>query len=110
MSTVEDRAQRLSAAILDGLAVPPPDVAYKVTKRGACSGCPPGACDICGVSLPGDVYIINHPSRGKRHLSDKAVHYLGHGRTHYATGYLYRGEPVTVDLNLEELEPYLDLA
>ena len=110
MSTDEARAQRLGAAILNGLADPPAGARYRVTKRGACSGCPPGACDLCGVVLPGDIYIITSEAKGKRHLSDKAVHYLGHGRTHYETGYVYRGEPVTVDLSLDELEPYLDLA
>lgn len=106
----EDRARRLSAAILDSLASPQPEARFRVAKRGACSGCPPASCEVCGVSLPGDVYIITHQIKGKRHLSDKAVHYMGHGRTHYSTGYFYRGEDVTVDLDLDELEPYLDIA
>ncbi len=73
----------------------------------ACTGCPSSACAVCGVVLPGDVIIIHHQVKGKRHLSDKAVHYLSHGLTHYETGYIYRGEPVTVDLDLSELEGYL---
>lgn len=103
------RARRLAAAILDGLRQAPEGARYRVARRDACSGCPPGACSECGATLPGDVYIITHQVKGKRHLSDKAVHYLGHGLTHYETGYVYRGEPVTVDLSLDELEGYLDL-
>lgn len=105
----EERARRLSAAIIAGLAGAPAGARYAVTKRSACSGCPPGACTVCGLSLPGDVFIVTHHVKGKRHLSDKAVHYLGHGLTHYETGYIYRGEPVTVDLSLDELEGYLGL-
>jgi hypothetical protein len=111
----EDRARRLAAAILDGLSTanadglstPNEELGYRVTKRNACSGCPSSACTVCGVVLPGDVIIITHSVKGKRHLSDKAVHYLSHGLTHYETGYVYRGEPVTVDLDLNELEGYL---
>ena len=109
MTTDEARAQHLGAAILSGLSEPSPEAPYKVAKRGACSGCPPGSCEVCGVSLPGDVYIITHQVKGKRHLSDKAVHYLGHGLTHYSTGYMYKGEAVTVDLSLDELEAYVSL-
>ncbi len=110
MLSSEERAKRLAAAILNGLQRAPEGAAYRVTRRDACTGCPPGTCAECGAVLPGDVYIITHHARGKRHLSDKAVHYLGHGLTHYETGYVYRGEPVTVDLSLDELERYLDLS
>jgi hypothetical protein len=105
-----DRARSLSAAILHGLAAPEDAESYRVTKRNACTGCPSSACAVCGAILPGDVIIVHHKVKGKRHLSDKAVHYLGHGRTHYETGYIYRGEPVTVDLDLNELEAYLQPA
>jgi hypothetical protein len=37
------------------------------------------------------------------------VHYLGHGITRYETGYIVRGEPVVVEIDLEELAGYLDL-
>jgi hypothetical protein len=107
MSTDADRARRISASLLHGLAVPDDTLSYSVTKRNACTGCPPSACAVCGVVLAGDVIIVQHPVKGKRHLSDKAVHYLSHGLTHYETGYVYRGEVVTVDLDLSELEGYL---
>jgi hypothetical protein len=110
MADDADRARRVSAAILDGLATPGASAHFKVTKRDACTGCPSSACAVCGAVLPGAVYIVTHAERGKRHLSDKAVHYMGHGLVHYETGYIYRGEPVTVDLDLAELEGYLDLA
>jgi hypothetical protein len=106
-ATDEERAKRVSAAILDGLAAPGEAQSYQVTKRDACTGCPSSACAVCGVVLPGAVIIITHQVKGKRHLSDKAVHYLGHGLIHYETGYVYRGEPVAVDLDLNELEGYL---
>src|SRR5512133_450824 len=105
--TDEDRARGISATILHGLAAPGEAVSYRVTKRDACTGCPSSACAVCGAVLPGDVIIVHHKVKGKRHLSDKAVHYLGHGMVHYETGYIYRGEPVTVDLDLNELEGYL---
>jgi hypothetical protein len=107
MSTDEERARRISAAILHALSTPDETLSYRVTKRNACTGCPSSACAVCGVVLAGDVIIIHHHAKGKRHLSDKAVHYLSHGITHYETGYVYRGEPVTVDLDLSELEGYL---
>lgn len=107
ISTDEDRARRISAAILHALATPGEALSYRVTKRNACTGCPSSACAVCGAVLPGDVIIIQHQVKGKRHLSDKAVHYLGHGLIHYETGYIYRDEPVTVDLDLSELEGYL---
>ncbi len=103
----DERAKGLSAAILRGLASPGEARSYRVTKRNACTGCPSSECAVCGVVLPGDVIIVHHQVKGKRHLSDKAVHYLGHGLTHYETGYIYRGEPVAVDLDLNELEGYL---
>jgi hypothetical protein len=107
MSTDADRARRLSAAIMDALAAAGEARSYSVTKRDACTGCPSSSCAVCGAVLPGAVIIIEHAARGKRHLSDKAVHYLGHGLTHYETGYVYHGEPVTVDLDLNELEGYV---
>jgi hypothetical protein len=107
MATDEDRARHISASILRGLAASDESLTYRVTKRNACTGCPPSSCALCGVVLAGDVFILSHTIKGKRHLSDKAVHYLSHGLTHYETGYVYRGEPVTVDLDLSELEEYL---
>ncbi len=110
MPNEQERALRISQAIEIALAQPAGNGRYTVTKRNACAACPPSACKECGLALPGDVIILNHSVKGKRHLSDKAVHYLGHGLTRYQTGYVYRGEPVVVDLDLSELEGYLDLA
>lgn len=104
------RAMRISQTIVAAPSVPAEGMGYSVARRNACVACPPAECSICGLSLPGDVFIINHQAKGKRHLSDKAVHYMSHGLVRYQTGYVYRGEPVIVDLNLAELEGYLDLA
>ncbi len=109
MSSENDRALRIAQTIETALAQPAHDCNYTVTKRMACSACPPSSCSVCGFVLSGDVIIINHQVKGKRHLSDKTVHYLGHGLTRYQTGYIYRGEPVIADLDLHELEGYLDL-
>jgi hypothetical protein len=103
------RAVRIAQVIGDAPAQPAEGIGYTVARRSACATCPPAACSICGVSLPGDVFIISHQVIGKRHLSDKAVHYMSHGVCRYQTGYVYRGEPVVVDLNLSELEGYLNL-
>lgn len=109
MLSAKDRAWRIAQTIEAALSEPGPQSSYTVTKRAACSACPPSSCSVCGFVLPGDVIIINHQVKGKRHLSDKTVHYLGHGLTRYQTGYIYRGEPVIADLDLHELEGYLDL-
>jgi len=42
-------------------------------------------------------------------ISDRTVHFLEHGITRYETGYVVRGEPVSVDIDVEELARYLDL-
>lgn len=76
----------------------------------ACGSCPPFICPECGCPLAGDAIIIDHVRKGRRRLSDKALHYLGHGMTSYQTGYIYQGHPVTVDLNLDTLEAYLNLS
>jgi len=109
MLSDEERARRIAQTIEKALTGQGAQSNYTVTKRTACSACPPTSCSVCGFVLPGDVIIIHHKDRGKRHLSDRAVHYLGHGLKRYQTGYIYQGEPVLVDLDLDELEGYLDL-
>jgi hypothetical protein len=82
---------------------------FTVIHQGGCAACDPGSCPECGYLFTGEVITIDHRIRGKRTLSDKAIHYLSHGITHYQTGYIIRGETVTVDLDLDELASYLDL-
>jgi predicted Zn-ribbon and HTH transcriptional regulator len=86
-----------------------PPASFVVSKQSGCLACDPGACPRCGYLFTGEVIVIDHKTRGKRTLSDRAVHYLSHGIAHYQTGYIVHGEPVTVDLDLEELASYLDL-
>lgn len=88
---------------------PLPLADYVVSRQSGCLACDPGACPECGYLFTGEVIVIDHKTRGKRTLSDRAVHYLSHGIAHYQTGYIVHGEPVTVDLDLEELASYLDL-
>jgi hypothetical protein len=102
------RAKQIAQAIQEGIDKPIQGN-YSVLKRGGCASCDPGACPECGYLFTGEIFTISHQTKGKRTLSDKTVHYLTHGITHYQTGYVVRGEPVVVDLNLEELASYLDL-
>jgi predicted Zn-ribbon and HTH transcriptional regulator len=82
---------------------------FTVTRRGGCISCDPGSCAECGYLFTGESIMIDHKLRGKITLSDRAIHYLSHGMTHYQTAYVVRGEPVVVDLDLEDLAGYLDL-
>lgn len=103
-----ERARQIAQIIYEALGKPSHED-FTVTSRGGCAACDPGACPECGYLFTGDVITIDHKTKGKRTLSDKAIHYLSHGITHYQTGYVIRGEPVVVDLDLDELASYLDL-
>ena len=102
------RARQIAATIQDALEKPPRE-AFSVVKRVGCASCDPGACSECGYLFTGETFTIVHALKGKRTLSDKAVHYLSHGLVRYETSYVVHSEPVVVDLNLDELAGYLDL-
>jgi hypothetical protein len=87
----------------------PVGVRFIVTRRGGCAACDPGACSVCGYLFTGQNIEITHCTRGRRTLSDRAVHYLSHGMARYSTAYVVRGETVDVTINLEELAGFLDL-
>jgi len=82
---------------------------FTIRRRGGCAACDPGACTVCGYLFTGTVIEITHCSRGRRTLSDRAVHYLAHGMAHYPTAYVVRNAVVDVTLDLEELAGFLDL-
>jgi hypothetical protein len=103
-----ERAKQIAQAILEAVQKPAPGN-FSVVKREGCAACDPGACPECGFLFTGEIITISHQTKGKRTLSDKAIHYLSHGITHYQTGYVVQGEVVRVDLNLDELANYLDL-
>ena len=103
-----ERARQIAQVIEEALEESPQGN-FTVTSRGGCAACDPGSCPECGFLFTGDVITIDHKTKGKRTLSDRAIHYLSHGVTHYQTGYIVRGEPVIVDLNLDELASYLDM-
>jgi hypothetical protein len=109
----DTRARRIAQAIEQLLLAPAGDDAvaggFKVSRRCGCVACNPGVCSYCGHVFTGEVIEISHASKGKRVLSDKAVHYLAHGVTTYETGWTIRGQPVVVDLDVEEVASYLDL-
>jgi hypothetical protein len=102
------RAKQIAQAIQEAMDKPIQGN-YSVLRHGGCASCDPGSCPECGFLFTGEVITIDHKIRGKRTLSDRTIHYLSHGITHYQTGYVVRGEPVVVDLNLDELAGYLDL-
>jgi hypothetical protein len=102
------RAKQIAGAIQDALETPPKGD-FTVTKRVGCAMCDPGACLECGYLFTGETFTIEHVLKGKRTLSDKAVHYLSHGIVRYQTNYVVHGEPVVVDLDLDELASYLDM-
>lgn len=82
---------------------------FTVIRQGCCLSCDPGVCPVCGYLFTGETVVIQHRVHGKFALSDRAIHYLTHGITHYQTSYIVRGEPVSVELDLELLASYLDL-
>src|SRR5512143_639498 len=102
------RARQIAGAIQAALETPPTGN-FTVIKRVGCASCDPGACPECGFLFTGETFTIVHTLKGKRTLSDKAVHYLSHGLVRYRTSYVVHGEPVVVDLNLDELASYLDM-
>jgi hypothetical protein len=103
-----ERARQIAQIVEQALGAPPSGI-FTVTKRGGCASCDPGACPECGYLFTGDIITIEHTTKGNRTVTEKAIHYLSHGITCYQTNYVVRGEPVVVELNLEELASYLDL-
>jgi hypothetical protein len=97
------------AQIIQETVGKPATGSFTVTSRGGCASCDPGSCPECGYLFTGDIITIAHKIKGERTITEKAVHYLSHGLTHYQTNYVVRGEPVVVDLNVDELAGYLDL-
>ena len=82
---------------------------FTVSRQGGCLACDPGACSECGYLFSGERIIINHAVQGERVISDRTLHLLTHGISKYQTKYVVYGEPVVVDLDLDELASYLDL-
>jgi len=105
----KERAVQIVEAIQHARGCWPIGANFTVSVRGGCAACDPGACSQCGHLFTGEIFAIEHLTRGKRVISDRTVHYLGHGITRYETGYIVRGEPVIVEIDLEELAEYLDL-
>jgi hypothetical protein len=85
----------------------PETARYTATREGGCLSCDPGACWVCGYIFSGERIVIRHINKGERVLSDKALHLLSHGIVRYQTHYVVRGEPVVVDLDVDELAGYL---
>jgi hypothetical protein len=82
---------------------------FTVSKESGCLSCDPGACWECGYLFSGERIIIKHARKGERVISDRTLHLLSHGIVRYKTQYVVHGEPVIVDLDLDELAGYLDL-
>ena len=116
----QERARQIAQVIQEALQRKPAQDAdagrdsahrprYTVTRQGGCLSCDPGSCWECGYLFSGERIIIHHAVKGERVLSDRTVHLLAHGITHYQTKYVVYGEPVIVDLDLDELAGYLDM-
>jgi hypothetical protein len=103
-----ERARHIAQVIHETMGKPPSGN-FTVTTRGGCVSCDPGSCPECGYLFTGDIITIEHQTKGKRTLSDKAIHYLSHGIISYKTGYVINGETVIVDLDPDEIASYLDL-
>ena len=103
-----ERARHVAQIIQNALGKPPTGN-FAVTSQGGCTSCDPGSCPECGYLFAGDRITIDHKTKGNRTISDKALHYLSHGITRYQTHYVVHGEPVVVELDLDELASYLDL-
>ena len=103
-----ERARRIAQVIQETMGKPSTGN-FTVTSRGGCVSCDPGVCPECGYLFTGDIITIEHETKGKRTLSDKAIHYLSHGIVSYKTGYVINGETVVVDLDPDEIASYLDL-
>jgi hypothetical protein len=82
---------------------------FTVTRESGCLSCDPGACWVCSYLFTGERITIRHVIKGERVISDRTLHLLSHGIVRYKTQYVIRGEPVIVDLDLDELAGYLDL-
>lgn len=104
-----ERAKQIAEAIQQARGVWPIGAPFSVSVRGGCAACDPGACNRCGQLFTGEIFTIEHLTRGRRVISDRTVHFLEHGITRYETGYIVRGEPVIVEIDVEELATYLDL-
>jgi hypothetical protein len=97
------------AARIETLLAETDDPQYRVAKRGGCVSCDPGVCTVCGHIFTGEVYRIEHPDNGRRVFSDRAIHYLMHGIFSYETGWVVRGTPVVVDLDIDDLAAFFRL-
>ncbi len=115
---IQDALQSTSAPV--AVTVPPPETSvseqdssrrpsFTVTRESGCLSCDPGSCWECGHLFTGERISIRHVSKCERVISDRTLHLLSHGIVRYKTQYVVRGEPVIVDLDLDELATYLDL-
>jgi hypothetical protein len=64
---------------------------------------------VCDHVFAGEVHQIEDSENGKRVLSDRAIHYPGHGICSYETGWIVRGTPILVDLDLDDLGAFFGM-
>ena len=85
MNTTE-RAGQIVEALQQARAGWPIGATFTVNVRGGCAACDPGACSQCGHLFTGEIFTIEHLTRGKRVISDRTVHYLDNVRFVIASG------------------------
>ena len=72
---IEEAAQRAVASPSTQTEEPPQN-GFTATKRGGCLSCDPSYCPECGSFFTGKAFVIKHPIKVKRTLSDSEMHYI----------------------------------
>jgi hypothetical protein len=104
-----EQAVKVAVAIEQARSGSSDGAAISITVRSSSQARLFGACTRCGYRFSGDVLIVQHPSYGRRSISERSLHYLGHGTTRHDTGHRLFGEPVFVEIEVEEWVRYLGL-
>ena len=68
-----------------------------------------GVCAECGYRFNAEVWIFEHPTFGRRSISERSLHYLSHGTARHDTGHRLFGEAIFADIAVEEWARYLGL-
>ena len=66
-----ERAGQIVEAIQQARGRWPIGATFTVSVRGGCAACDPGACGECGHLFTGEIFTIEHLTRGKRVITDR---------------------------------------
>lgn len=107
---VSRRAREVAAAIEQARSkgsTPSTRVAVSIRDAWGARVC--GVCTECGYRFNAEVWILDHPTQGRRSISERSVHYLSHGMARHETGHRLFDEPVFAEIEVEEWAGYLGL-